>query len=210
MEIISHRGFWDNSNQMNTLDSFEKSFQLGFGIETDLRDLGGEIVISHDIPKNGAPTLKSFFEMYKDFQNEPKLALNIKADGLAKEIIKLIQIYNIKNYFLFDMSVPDGLTYIKLGMNTFTRNSEYEIMPAFIDEAKGIWLDQFNSKWFSKDDLLKFISLDKEICIVSPELHNREYINEWIEYKEYLDEIGNHDVMLCTDYPEEANSFFND
>ena len=69
------------------------------------------------------------------------------------------------------MSVPDGLTYIKLGMNTFTRNSEYEIMPAFIDQAKGIWLDQFNSKWFSKDDLLKFISLDKEIwfllnCII--------------------------------------------
>ena len=86
MEIISHRGIWDNSNQMNTLDSFEKSFQLGFGIETDLRDLGGEIVISHDIPKNDAPTLEAFFEMYKDFQNEPRLALNIKADGLAKRL----------------------------------------------------------------------------------------------------------------------------
>ncbi len=48
----------------------------------------------------------------------------------------------------------------------------------------------------------------KKVCIVSPELHNRDYINLW----EILKTSGLQKVdglILCTDKPVEATNFFN-
>ena len=50
LEILAHRGYWKLEKEKNTLYAFEKAFDKYFGIETDLRDAQGEIVISHDIP----------------------------------------------------------------------------------------------------------------------------------------------------------------
>ncbi|EOW0926690.1 hypothetical protein ACN2DH_001486 [Campylobacter upsaliensis] len=41
IEILAHRGFWREKNEQNTLASLAKAFDMGFGIETDLRDGGG-------------------------------------------------------------------------------------------------------------------------------------------------------------------------
>ena len=49
MIILSHRGYWKDVNEKNQQVSFERSFSLGFGTETDIRDYKGELVISHDI-----------------------------------------------------------------------------------------------------------------------------------------------------------------
>lgn len=38
MKIISHRGFWHNPSEKNTEMAFCRSFELGFGTETDVRD----------------------------------------------------------------------------------------------------------------------------------------------------------------------------
>ena len=46
MIILSHRGFWKTKDEKNTITSFKRSFDCGFGTETDLRDHDGEIVIS--------------------------------------------------------------------------------------------------------------------------------------------------------------------
>ena len=68
------------------------------------------------------------------------LALNIKADGLHIKLKELIEEYKIENYFVFDMSVPDGLGYLKQNMKAFTRESEYEKTPSFYDEFQGHWI----------------------------------------------------------------------
>ncbi|EAH9987818.1 hypothetical protein E0F82_07000 [Campylobacter upsaliensis] len=50
MQILAHRGFWREKNEQNTLASLAKAFEMGFGIETDLRDGGGgNLLLSHDI-----------------------------------------------------------------------------------------------------------------------------------------------------------------
>ena len=49
MEIISHRGLWNNLNEKNTNIAFHSSFKNKFGTETDIRDYNGNLVISHDI-----------------------------------------------------------------------------------------------------------------------------------------------------------------
>ncbi|EOV3213089.1 hypothetical protein ACOBC6_001801, partial [Campylobacter jejuni] len=57
----------------------------------------------------------------------------------------------------------------------------------------------------------KHIDNAKSVCIVSPELHKRDYKKEWQEYKQIEKELQVQDkLMICTDYPDEARRFFND
>jgi len=209
MIVLSHRGYWKEASEKNQPISFERSFSLGFGTETDIRDYKSELVISHDIADENCITVKEMFEICNKFDNILPLALNIKADGLQNKLKVLLEEYKIKNYFVFDMSVPDGLQYLKQNIKAFTRESEYEKTPSFYDEACGVWLDEFKGHWIDKEVIEKHIKNNKQICIVSPDLHKREYQKEWQHYKEIEKELGVSNIMICTDYPEEAKEFFN-
>ena len=208
MIVLSHRGYWKEILEKNLLIAFERSFSLGFGTETDIRDYKGELVISHDIADEKCISVKEIFEIYNKYANTLPLALNIKADGLQVKLKELLEEYKIENYFVFDMSVPDGLGYIKQDIKTFTRESEYEKIPSFYGEAYGIWLDEFQGHWINKEVIENHIKNNKQICIVSPDLHKREYKKEWQHYKEIEKELGIDNLMICTDYPEEAKEFF--
>ena len=39
MQVISHRGYWKAASEKNTQTAFKRSFSLGYGTETDVRDL---------------------------------------------------------------------------------------------------------------------------------------------------------------------------
>lgn len=139
MKIISHRGYWKNIKKKNTISAFKKSFELGFGTETDIRDFNGELVISHDIPNSSIEELiyvDDFFKLYKSIGNNLPLALNIKSDGLQEMLKNLIIKYDISNYFVFDMSIPDTLGYMKKNINYFSRQSEFEITPSLYKECR--------------------------------------------------------------------------
>ncbi len=212
MKILSHRGYWKTDSEKNSLIAFERSFQLGFGTETDFRDFNGRLVVSHDVPTSGGDWIyaEHFFECYKSFDLSLPLALNIKSDGIQRMLSEMLVKFNIKNYFVFDMSIPDTIGYLKLGLNVFTRQSEFEPIPAFINEIQGVWLDEFNSHWITKDLILNYLGQGKNVCVVSPDLHNREYLFEWETYKKIEIETNFQfeNLWLCTDYPEKARSYF--
>ncbi|WP_017258037.1 PI-PLC domain-containing protein [Pedobacter arcticus] len=212
MEILSHRGCWKLQSEKNTFEAFDKSFSLGFGTETDIRDLDGELVISHDMPVKESTilTVKDFFSIYKKHNLDLPLALNIKSDGLQESLLKCLNEYQITNYFVFDMSVPDTLGYLRSEIAFFTRESEYEKKPSFYDEANGLWLDEFKSHWIDFSTLKTHADCKKQICIVSPDLHKRPYHSEWEDYKRWDKQLKESKIMLCTDYPEEAEKFFNE
>lgn len=208
MVVLSHRGYWKEIQEKNFSIAFERSFSLGFGTETDIRDYKSELVISHDIANGDCISVKEMFEIYNKYDNNLPLALNIKADGLQVKLKELLEEYNISNYFVFDMSVPDSLGYLRHNIKAFTRESEYEREPAFYKESCGIWLDEFQGHWITQDVIEKNIKNNKQICIVSPDLHNREYIEEWKHYKEIEKVLGISGIMICTDYPEIAKKYF--
>jgi len=210
MIILSHRGYWKKSSEKNQPIAFERSFELGFGTETDIRDYNGHLVISHDMADTSAISVTDFFTIYNQYDTSLPLALNIKADGLQTTLKKLLVEYAIQNYFVFDMSVPDSLGYLKNSMNVFTRQSEYEKESSFYEEAQGIWLDEFHHHWISKETISYHVNMKKQICIVSPDLHKRDYKAEWEHYKKIEKELGINNLMLCTDYPEIAREFFNE
>ena len=206
MIILSHRGLWKDDTQKNTLAALELSFSSGFGTETDIRDYQGKLVISHDIADEKSITLDSMLEVYCKYNKNLYLALNVKADGLQDELKKSLQKYQIENYFVFDMSVPEGIKYLKNNFNVFTRESEYERSPSFYDKAQGVWMDCFDGDWINENAIIKNLENTKMVCVVSPDLHKRDYLNVWNNYKK-LSQHNN--FFLCTDYPKKAQDFFN-
>jgi hypothetical protein len=209
MIIISHRGYWKDDSEKNTETAFERSFSMGFGTETDIRDCAGELVVSHDMPKIGEITFDAFLSLYKQYQGIMPLALNVKCDGLQANVKAILNKYEISDYFMFDMSVPDMLGYFNLGLNTFVRYSEYEGPSVLWDIADGLWLDGFKSLSLDVSLIEKFISQDKRVCIVSPELHKRDIDTEWKMIKNLPTHLLNSDkLILCTDIPEQAKDYF--
>jgi glycerophosphoryl diester phosphodiesterase len=201
--IISHRGWWTIPSERNTIVAFTRSFESGFGTETDLRDLDGEIVISHDPPRKGALPAKEFFELYESVGNNLPLALNIKSDGLQIMLRELLSEFNVTNYFVFDMSVPDSLGWQRSGFNTFTRQSELELNPVSLEAATGVWLDEFYGHWITPELIESLIRRGKRVCVVSPDLHKRNITTEWLDYGFALRQ-HNQKCLLCTDTPDLA------
>lgn len=210
MKILSHRGYWKSENEKNTKIAFERSFELGFGTETDIRDFNGELVISHDPPERKFKhiTVSDFFKIYKSIGEGLQLALNIKSDGLQEKLFKLIKDYDITNYFVFDMSIPDTIGYLKNNTKFFTRQSEFEIDPSLYSQADGIWMDEFNSSWIEEKKIQNHILNGKKVCIVSPELHKRDFNIEWNNYKSIFLKDTDDNISFCTDLPEKAKQFF--
>lgn len=205
MQIISHRGYWLEKSERNLKVAFERSFDLGFGTETDVRDVAGRLVISHDMPSGDEMSLDDLLEIMAG-RNLP-LAMNIKADGLCEPIKAAFAAHGHSNWFVFDMAVPDMRSYLANGVSTYTRLSEVEPAPAWLNEADGIWLDSFGSEWYSHQHLADLLAGGKQVCVVSSELHGREYRHQW----ELLAEFQNAaNLTLCTDLPESARSFFKE
>ena len=210
MIIIAHRGYWSLKNESNSEMSFKNSFQMGFGVETDIRDYKGNLVISHDIPSKDSMLVQSFFDLYNSHGNNTVLALNIKSDGLQSKLNSMLNNYNIKNYFVFDAAIPDGLLYIKMEMSHFTRQSEYETNPALYSDSEGVWMDEFEGHWIRKKVINEHLLNHKKVCIVSPELHGRPFQDEWEHYKKIEKDLNTESIMICTDYPKQAQEFFNE
>jgi len=207
MEIISHRGYWKTDEEKNVEIAFERSFSQGFGTETDIRDFNEKLVISHDIATRENIKTYTFLEIYKKYSCKGILALNIKADGLHVQLKKLLDQFEISNYFVFDMSIPDTLGYVKNGLKFFSRQSEYEMIPSFYEQCDGIWLDGFNGTWFGPQLIKDHLKQGKKVALVSPELHKRNYTPFWdLLKREQLHKVDN--IILCTDLPEEAKLYF--
>lgn len=207
MKIISHRGFWKSPDEKNTLFAFEKSINNSYGFEFDIRDQNGELVISHDIPITNCLKLNEVLSLVskeKDFEQLP-LALNIKSDGLALKLKNILDNFNGIDAFVFDMSIPDMKSFIDYEIPFFTRISDIEKIPIWIDKASGIWVDAFYNDWLNDDEIKQLLKFDKNLCIVSPELHKRDYAKTWELLKNFKE---NDKIILCTDFPDKASEYF--
>lgn len=208
LQIIAHRGYWLAESEKNTSIAFSRALEHGFGIETDFRDLNGSLVISHDVPTDGAMKVAEFINLYKKIPVLAPMALNIKSDGLYSLVKKLITESGMTNYFVFDMSVPDTRGYLAEQIPVFSRLSEYETAPAFLNQSRGVWLDAFETEWYDSTVINNLLDSNKQIAIVSPELHRRPHLDLWNFLK--VNSFHQTDLIsLCTDLPLEAEEYFN-
>lgn len=149
-----------------------KKLKTSHGVELDLRYHNSDIILNHD------PFAKG--EKFEDFLKEFKLnfiILNIKSEGIEEEVLRLVEKYEVPDYFFLDTSIPFMIKYINRGWNKFAvRFSEYEPLELslkFKDKVEWVWVDCFN---FLPMDNITYLELKKhfKICIVSPELQGHE------------------------------------
>ena len=214
-QIFAHRGFHQSQkDEENTLGALLESLNRGYSIETDLRDFKTLPFVSHDPIAEGLLPFETLLaSVSKIKSSSTQLALNIKSDGLASHVSRLIYKYfgnDSSRFFIFDGSVPDSLQYIHHQLSVYTRLSEYETTPAFDKLCSGFWIDNFEGSY----DQLKAAQQIHEshptssCVLVSPELHGRDRSFCWNALKS--SRIF-HDTSfgLCTDFPNEAYLFFN-
>ncbi|WP_025600705.1 hypothetical protein [Burkholderia sp. WSM2230] len=203
MKILSHRGYWLQKSEKNTDTAFHRSFDLGFGTETDLRDRLGEIVISHD-PANSE---SKAFDDYVSLLGDRNLtqAFNIKADGLAEPLHAALAGKQL-DWFVFDMSIPDMRMHIKAGNPVFARMSEVERDIPWSDAVSGVWLDAFDANWYSASTIANLLGRGLRVCVVSPELHGREHLGLWESLRGFVNDDR---VLICTDFPEDCRRFYS-
>lgn len=207
MEIIAHRGYWKQAEEKNTMVAFRRAWENGFGVETDLRDYQKNIVISHDMPNSQELAFNEFLFEYNKYKSG-LLALNIKSDGLQAKIYEELECASIKDYFVFDMSVPDAIGYIDKKMTIATRISEFEKCIYFEECSTYIWVDCFVNEWVKEKDLLQYRKLGLKPVLVSPELHARPYEKYWARLSKWSAELTG-ECAICTDFPIEAREYLN-
>ena len=211
-QIVAHRGLWTVSKEKNSPEAISRALKQGFSLETDFRDHNGKIIISHD-PKKLKEKVFSFNEFIKlssKFSSSKTLiAANIKADGLAYLLTKKKEL-KIKNFYFFDMSIPDHISFINSGFNSLARVSDLEDPKLkFSKLTDGFWIDFF----FDETEIIKNInyclSKNKKTILVSSELHHKDKTKMWNSiYNAGL--FKNKNFYLCTDLPYEALTFFNE
>jgi hypothetical protein len=192
-EFIAHR-----INTTTELEDIDKQF----GVELDLRDdhKSGKLILSHD------PFLEGeYFEDYLEKYKHNTMILNIKSERIELECLKLMEKYDIKEYFFLDSSFP--MIYLLNkdynNKNIACRFSEYEPIEQYLaikDKVKYLWVDCFNIFPLTSD-LYKEIKKNNynrsntKICIVSPELQKQQYKIE--EYRDYIIENQIIPDMIC-------------
>ncbi|HEU5006856.1 MAG TPA: hypothetical protein VFT67_07790 [Jatrophihabitantaceae bacterium] len=206
MKLLAHRGFWTDGPECNSLAALLAAGKRGYGVETDIRDQGGEIVVSHDMPAAAAMTLRDLLAAAGPLAHP--LALNVKADGLAAATAALLAEYEVLNAFVFDMSIPDHLAWITAGVATLTRWSDIEPSPVLDEASAGIWLDSMHRDlWWDPAELEAVVQSGRLVAFVSPELHGREHLAVWNHIREHGWDRRD-TVLLCTDFPDLAERFF--
>ena len=197
--ILAHRGHWKGEFGLqdlepNSLKALLRAVENGFGIETDLRDHCGEIVISHDPVKDFA--LK--FGEFEELDVRGPVALNVKSDGLVP-LLTSSPISSPFEYFFFDMSFPEQRKYSENQLPFASRMSEVENI--IHDRSQYIWLDSFESDWFIGKSSLTLRAAERKVILVSPELHNRPYLLAWKWVANAM--ATNANLFICTDFPSQ-------
>ena len=190
MLIIKHR--INTSNKLKTVSK-------DFGVEIDLRSHKNEIYLHHDPFKKG-----ELFTAWIKSYNHKLIVLNVKEEGLENKILKILKKSKIKNYFFHDQTFS-SLLKSKNKINVSLRYSEYEDLKKtneLFDKIKWLWIDNFNEIKLKKKIYFFLKKRKVKICIVSPELVNKNRLNEIKKLFLYFKRNNFFIDAVCTKNPE--------
>jgi len=205
MKILAHRGLWPLGGEPNSLTALAAALRAGYGVEFDVRDLAGTLVVSHDPPLVATVLLDDVVREAR--RADGVLAINVKAGGLHDRIAVALQSLPQRRWFAFDHSVPDLQVAIAQGLPCFARLSDLEPHAVLVEHAAGVWFDAFERDWIEPEAVETHLAVGRKVCLVSPELHGRPRVAVW-EYWATWPAARSDDLMICTDFPEEAAEVF--
>ena len=161
------------AHSINSLNSLNE-IDLNTGIEMDIRDEGGKIVLGHDPMQKDYSDIEPFL---KKLKGRPVIA-NIKSERVEEKFFNLLKEFSPNsNYFFLDSSFS---MIIKFGkkLSFASRFSEYESIETSINLIRNglinwIWVDTFFNFPINKKNIRVFNSLKAKKCLTSPDLLGR-------------------------------------
>jgi hypothetical protein len=188
--IIQHR-----VNSINDL----KVIPNEHGVEIDLRESNGEIILSHDPYAQG----DRFSDWLQHFRHR-LIILNVKEDGLEDRIIDQLNQIGISEYFFLDQPFPTLCKSLKNGLFAAVRYSEYERLPVGLPwKFNWVWIDSLSGSWDHLSSIRRNLDgMDPSLCLVSPELQGRIDSEEITYIKRLLDDNSLKLDAVCTKFPE--------
>jgi len=188
MEFIAHR--------VNTVEEL-RLLPVCFGVELDLRDYNGHLILQHDPFEPG-----EFFEDYLKCYNHGTMILNIKSERIEYDVLGLLQKYAVSKYFFLDSSFPMINLLSSQGENRIAlRYSEYEGLDTIVNmqnKCEWVWVDCFSRLPITKEIEEMLHRLGYKICLVSPELQGRQ--KDLLKYKKTLAQEEIVFDAICTKY----------
>lgn len=155
---------------MNTVAELERT-PCELGVEVDLRDYNGKLVLQHDPWKDGE-SFEDFLEAYA----HRFLVANVKCEGVEKRVLDCLQRRGVGDFFLLDLSLPAVVKLASSGERRIAmRWSEHEPIEscaAFTGLVDWVWIDCFTHypHLTAREDYL--LSSFRR-CLVAPELQGR-------------------------------------
>jgi hypothetical protein len=189
------------AHRINYLDNHLASdiFNKYDGIEFDIRDFCGELIIAHD------PFIMG--QLFSDFIRycpiDKMYIINIKSEGIEDKILEYLNKYNMHNYFFLDCNMPTINKLSKRTTNIAGRLSEFEpfeCIEKINNKIQWVWIDVFSYLPLTYDIYKKIKDYNLKICLVSPELQGQQ--NKIYEYIEY---INNNNIIIDAVCSKEYN-----
>lgn len=159
------------AHRINTRAELERT-PAELGVEIDLRDEGGRVILQHDPFRTG----EEFAEWLKSYRHR-FLILNIKSERIEARVLELVKQHGIEDYFLLDCSYPMIHQLVSQGESRIAvRFSEWEPVEAALASAgrvRWVWVDCFTRLPFD-DSAYARLRERFQLCVVSPELQGRD------------------------------------
>jgi hypothetical protein len=174
------------AHRVNQLDETvaAKVFGAADGIEFDIRDTGGDIVVQHDPFLGG----QLFTDFLKFCPSNKFYIVNVKSEGIELRAIADLEAHGIMQFFLLDCSIPMMVRLGKEGERRLAvRFSEYEslatvgVMASFVS---WVWVDVFTQLPLTNAIETSIRNHGLKLCLVSPELQGQQ--EKIREYKHLL------------------------
>ena len=170
-------------------------------MEVDIRSYGSKLVIHHDPFTEG----ESFNEWIAAYRHGT-LILNVKEEGLEVRLIDLMKSHGIDDYFFLDQSFPFLVKWAEAGEHRCAvRVSEFENIDTALSlsgKVDWIWVDCFNYFPLRAEDAMRLKGAGFKLCLVSPELQNRNAEIEIPRLADMLITRGIQADAVCTKRPE--------
>ena len=160
------------AHRINTIDQL-KQLPENVGVEIDLRDEGGTLILQHDPFKTG----ENFTEYCKEYKHR-LMILNIKSERIESRVLEILKENNITEYFFLDSSFPMIYSLTQQGENNVAlRYSEVEGIDTIVNmkgKALWVWVDCFTKFPLDQKTAATLTNSGFKLCLVSPELQGRE------------------------------------
>lgn len=206
MQIIAHRGYWLNETEKNTQTAFERAFENGFGIETDIRDHMGKLVVSHAFPMGNEMPLEELLNTHQQYAKDLPLALHLHSCGLGNSLQEILKKYKDSNIFCFGNPLPDLRFCVQnLDIPIWTTYADLCPFAPFMEQVTGVWIDDFNGTSdfsFAK----KVLNSNKKACLVSADIYQRKN-KPFLENLKSQNLLTHKNLMICSNNPLEISLF---